>query len=175
MRKVFFILFISLVTSNTIHCQKNKDQHCYAKCIIQDSFSFEVKELPVFLDDSRGDYKYLEYVIVDLDGLTDSVLIVTDTLNYKNFHLDYYKVKRLIQRGGHTENRKVICDSKKTNTFYSTLQTALSEKGFSVGFDNARRTKLKIALVNFQKAYGLPIGQLDFETLRALGLDDFLR
>ncbi|MBT8229090.1 MAG: peptidoglycan-binding protein, partial [Bacteroidia bacterium] len=47
------------------------------------------------------------------------------------------------------------------------------ERGYNVGSagaDNVMGAATKSALVKFQKDNGLPVGQLDFETLRALGI-----
>ena len=40
----------------------------------------------------------------------------------------------------------------------------------SAGADNVMGASTKTALVKFQRDNGLPVGQLDFETLKALGI-----
>jgi len=47
----------------------------------------------------------------------------------------------------------------------------LNARGYNVGAaDNQMGAKTKAALVKFQKDNGLPIGNLDYETLKALGV-----
>ncbi len=71
------------------------------------------------------------------------------------------------------EWRAVICDDKANNDLIRDIQMALvdlgyeleAETGFSV-FDD--RTKAQLS--QFQRDFALPIGNLDFETLDALGV-----
>jgi peptidoglycan hydrolase-like protein with peptidoglycan-binding domain len=52
------------------------------------------------------------------------------------------------------------------------VQEALKDQGYNPGpIDNVMGTMTKAALVKFQRDKGLPVGQLDMETLKALGID----
>lgn len=80
--------------------------------------------------------------------------------------------KVLVREGGFTEWREVICESKITTATIRSVQDALRSRGYDPGqTDNVMGKKTKAALSKFQKDNGLPIGNLDFETLRALGLN----
>ena len=81
--------------------------------------------------------------------------------------------RQLVTPGGTTEWREVVCDSDITPDLYRRVQSALIERGYNVGSagaDGRIGAATKAALVKFQRDNGLPVGQLDFETLRALGV-----
>ncbi len=78
----------------------------------------------------------------------------------------------LVKKGGFTEWRQVVCESNITADLTREVQVALKNKGYDPGhLSNSIDSSTKAALIKFQKDNGLPIGQLDFETLRALGID----
>ncbi len=80
--------------------------------------------------------------------------------------------KVLVQTGGFSEWREVLCGSQMTTATVRAVQDALRNRGYDPGqTDNIMGQQTKAALVKFQKDNGLPIGNLDFETLRALGLN----
>lgn len=78
--------------------------------------------------------------------------------------------KILIKQGGHTEWQEVVCENKITPNFTSSLRSALNELGYDAGISEGITSQLKEALVLFQKENTLPVGQLDFGTLTALGV-----
>ena len=175
MKKILLITSIILLVQN-VYCQRTSVELCKAKCLIQDSFSIEIKELPIYDGEAGEDESFIEFEYIEIEGISDSILIVIDTMKCKDFYLDYYEVKRLVKVGGITEVRTVLCESKRTNNFYSELRKALEENGFPIeqNFSSEIETRTRTALVKFQKKNGLPIGQIDFETLIALGLDEYV-
>ena len=71
-----------------------------------------------------------------------------------------------------TEWREVVCSADVTSTMVRSVQNALRTLGYDPGVaDNQMGPMTKAALVKFQKDKGLPVGQLDIETLEALGID----
>jgi hypothetical protein len=88
---------------------------------------------------------------------------------------EYKTVSRreLVKPGGFTEWKEVVCESDITSDLVRRVQNALISRGYDIGSsgaDNRLGASSKAALVKFQKDNGLPIGSLDFETLRALGI-----
>jgi outer membrane protein OmpA-like peptidoglycan-associated protein len=84
-----------------------------------------------------------------------------------------YSRQVLVKAGGYTDWREIVCDKDITADLISRVQSALMSRGYDVGAagaDNVMGAATKTALVKFQKANGLPVGQLDFETLKALGV-----
>jgi hypothetical protein len=80
--------------------------------------------------------------------------------------------RKLVKAGGFTEWREVLCDEKVTGYKISEIQVALKKAGYYTGTpDNKMGPGTKAALTKFQKDKGLPIGNIDLETLKALGLN----
>lgn len=79
--------------------------------------------------------------------------------------------RQLVKAGGFTEWREVVCSSDVTTDLVKAVQKALKAKGYDPGpADNVMGAKTKAALVKYQKDNGLPVGNLDFETLESLGI-----
>jgi hypothetical protein len=68
--------------------------------------------------------------------------------------------------------RRVLCEQQLTSDKIRQIQMALKEKGFDPGpIDNVFGTQTKEALSRYQRENKLPEGNLDFETLKSLGLE----
>jgi hypothetical protein len=81
-------------------------------------------------------------------------------------------IRKLTKKGGFSEWREVICPKDVTTARITQIQRALRDKGYNPGpIDNIFGAQTKAALIKFQKANGLPVGQLDTETLKALGVN----
>lgn len=81
------------------------------------------------------------------------------------------KTKILKKKGGFQEWREVLCQQAITDTKIQQIQTALKAEGYDPGpIDNQMGSKTKEALQKFQVDKGLPVGNLNMETLNALGV-----
>lgn len=79
--------------------------------------------------------------------------------------------KKLVRSGGFTDWVEVLCESKMTSAKAIEIQNALKARGYDPGpIDNVMGTRTREALVKFQKDNGLPQGNVNVETLRALGI-----
>jgi len=80
--------------------------------------------------------------------------------------------RKLVKSGGFTEWREVLCGEKVTGYTVRQIQQALISAGYEPGpTDNIMGVRTKAALTKFQKDKGLPVGNLDLETLKALGVN----
>jgi len=79
--------------------------------------------------------------------------------------------KRILkEEGGFTDFREVLCPAKTTDAVRK-IQKALLDKGYQPGpIDNIMGPKTRAALVKFQEDNSLPYGNLNLETLAALGI-----
>jgi hypothetical protein len=79
--------------------------------------------------------------------------------------------RTLVKPGGFTEWREVLCGDKVTSYTIRQIQDALLKAGYDPGpIDNILGARTKASLTKFQKEKGLPVGNLDFATLKALGI-----
>ncbi|MGB0838640.1 MAG: peptidoglycan-binding domain-containing protein [Chitinophagales bacterium] len=79
--------------------------------------------------------------------------------------------KRLVKPGGFTDWVEVLCESKVTRATIIAIQQALKAKGYDPGpIDDILGPKTRAALVQYQKDNNLPQGNLNVETLSALGV-----
>jgi len=79
--------------------------------------------------------------------------------------------KRVLkEKGGFTDFREVLCPGKVSDAVKK-IQKALKEKGYNPGpIDNIMGPKTRAALTKFQEENSLPYGNLNLETLTALGI-----
>ena len=78
--------------------------------------------------------------------------------------------KELAKNGGYTEWKEVVCEPN--SLIYTQVQNALNERGYDTGkpFKAKMHTKLKGGLTKYQRDNGLPIGNLNIETLESLNV-----
>lgn len=80
--------------------------------------------------------------------------------------------KVLVKKGGFQDWREVLCADKLNEQRILAIQKALKAEGYNPGpFDNIFGTQTKEALIKFQQDKGLPVGNLNMETLKALGVN----
>lgn len=80
--------------------------------------------------------------------------------------------KRLIAKGGYTVWTEILCPSKTGNSQITAVQRALNNNGYNAGpVDGIMGVKTQTALKQFQTDKGLPVGNLNIQTLAALGID----
>ncbi len=78
---------------------------------------------------------------------------------------------RLVRPGGFTDWVEVLCGKKVTQATVMQVQNALRARGYDPGpADNQMGPRTKAALQQFQMDNGLPIGNLNIDTLNALGI-----
>jgi hypothetical protein len=78
---------------------------------------------------------------------------------------------KVVKPGGFSEWREVLCGEKVTGYTIRQIQVALNKAGYNVGTpNNEMGSETKEALTKFQKDHKLPVGNLDMETLKALGV-----
>ena len=82
-----------------------------------------------------------------------------------------FEKKTLLKAGGYTVWKEVLCENQiNSNTIFA-IQRALKNRNYDVGtVDQVLGAQTKAALTQFQRDNGLPIGQLDIETLDQLGI-----
>ena len=86
----------------------------------------------------------------------------------------YKKVtrKELVKKGGYSDWREILCSQNLTTQRILAIQRALKAAGYNPGpLDNVFGAETKAALVKYQNDKNLPVGNLNMETLRSLGVE----
>ncbi len=78
--------------------------------------------------------------------------------------------KIVIRKGEFTEWTEVLCSDKIDRHFIYQLSKALHNKGYSVEISYEIDKNMKVALTKFQQDNNLPTGNLNFPTLKSLGI-----
>ena len=148
---------------------------------IVSSASEDVVEVP-------ATYKTIKVKVIKEPARTETIIIpeVTKTFTKQvrigsdclgdvvNSTPDQYTTvteKRLVSTGGYTDWVEILCAADTSDEVIRQVQKALKVKGYSVGSaDGIMGIKTRSMLMQYQKDNGLPQGNLNIETLRALGV-----
>lgn len=77
----------------------------------------------------------------------------------------------LVRKGGYAGWKEVLCQQEITESKIAAIQKALIREGYDPGaIDNQMGQKTRDALIQFQRDKALPVGNLNIETLNALGV-----
>ncbi len=78
----------------------------------------------------------------------------------------------LVSKGGYQGWKEVLCGNDLTTQKITQIQKALKAAGYNPGpIDNIFGSQTKEALKAYQRAKGLPVGNLNIETLKSLGVN----
>ena len=116
----------------------------------------------------------LVWCLQEIPALHYEYYTVIDTHANKQFIIGEVDKTDLIENGL-TQLKYVVCEEDISSQLIYDIQNELSDRGYILDEQYVSNpkfdSKVKIALVQFQKDNSLPIGQLDIETLRTLGVD----
>jgi hypothetical protein len=80
--------------------------------------------------------------------------------------------KRLVKQGGFTRWVEIVCEQNVNNGLIRSVQQALKDRGYDPGpIDGVMGSQTRSALERYQSANGLPLGNLNTETLSSLGVN----
>ncbi len=80
--------------------------------------------------------------------------------------------RQLVKAGGYLDWREAVCGKDLTTARIIAIQRALQTAGYDTGpIDNVLGPRTRAALEKFQRDKGLPVGGLNLETLKALGVE----
>ena len=107
--------------------------------------------------------------------VTKKVLVSPATTREETIPATYSTVneKRLVRAGGFTVWTEILCAEKTTSAKVRSVQRALSAAGYNPGpADGVMGMKTQTAMTQYQTDKGLPVGNMNLETLRALGVEN---
>ncbi len=110
-----------------------------------------------------AEYATITKTVVKSPARVDEQIIPAE---YKSIPLQI-----IADTGKYTDWVEVLCEEKRTTYTISQLQQYLKDRGFDPGpIDGVIGSKTLSALEGYQKQNNLPIGDINIETLKALGL-----
>ena len=117
------------------------------------------QEIPV-----EAEYKIVSKQVIDQPSRQDQIEIPA---TYKKVML-----KNLVRKGGYSEWKEILCGDKLTASKIISIQRALKANGYDPGpLDDVFGSQTKAALVKYQQDKNLPVGNLNMETLKSLGVE----
>ena len=175
MKNLILVCCLSLVVG-VLQAQENtpvsKDGKCHAKCLISDKYEEMTENYPIYT--GKNPEKIDTKTIHERSGNQLFVIeYMTDTSQSDEYYIETGIRKRFLKPGGYTEWREIICEDKITPTITRNLIVAVRNAGYDIPntITALSETRFKAALTKYQKDNGLPVGQLDLETLDALGIE----
>jgi len=141
------------------------------KCYSTDMYYLEEIELAIYTGNEAEKDVELEIREIEIEsGVIETYKIVVDTTQTENYDILKVDAKKLARKGGLTVVWvEVLCPQDITSSVVRQVQDALQFRGY--GDDrNILDNKIIVGLKAFQRDHGLPVGNLDFQTLYALNI-----
>jgi hypothetical protein len=152
-------------------CLSANPADCQVLCLQQvpavyKKVSRKIVKTPAYKQDFpiAAEYKIVSKQVVDQPARQEQIEIPAT----------YKKVmhKELIRKGGYSEWKEILCGDKLTADKIIAIQKALKANGYDPGpLDDIFGAETKAALVKYQQDKNLPVGNLNMETLKSLGVE----
>ena len=169
----------------------NTEGKCFAKIKIGNIYEYYKEELPIYIGENSNnislDSIFLDYVeefdellylghIHDLTkkekkNLTkfEKIVYITDvkTINPDEYIMETITYAEILEERNYIEWREILCSKKFTPEIIRSVQDFLISHGYEID------TTLKLdhdALMDFQRRNNLPIGNLNIETQKVIGI-----
>ena len=177
------------------NCFSQNPDDCYVACYEEVPAVYRTEKYQVLVEPARTEqditpakYKTVTKQVIDQPArveeipveaqyktVSKKVLVSPETTREETIPAEYASVteKRLVSKGGFTVWTEILCAERTTSSKVLNVQRALSSMGYNPGpADGVMGMKTQTALKQFQTDKGLPIGNLNLETLKALGVSN---
>ena len=144
---------------------------CYSKCLTSESYDIVKKFYPVYSGLIIGENSCVRKV--ELENQTLYKGGVREELISLDIVIDTVILTKFNEPLGPAEWREILCASRVTSKMVHRFQDALTEAGFLDGYrSDILDETTKIAMIKFQIANKLDLGQLSMETLSRLNIQN---
>ncbi|MEY2830287.1 MAG: hypothetical protein RIQ33_2145 [Bacteroidota bacterium] len=152
-------------------CLSDNPDNCRVMCleIVPAQFKVQSRKIvasPAYTKSIEipAEYKYVQRTVLKTPATRQEIEVPA---TFKTINQNV-----LIKKGSFGEWREILCASKITEAKILQIQQALTARGYNPGpVDNVFGGQTKAAIIQFQKDNHLPEGNLNMETLSALGLN----
>ena len=151
-------------------CLSENPEDCQVMCLVEVPATYKSMKRRVLKNPA---YTKEINIPAKIKVVEKKVLVKPASTREINIPATYKTVlKRVVaKQGGYQDWREVMCGENLTVGKIQEIQMALKAKGYDPGpADNIMGEQTKAALTKYQKDHSLPIGNLDLETLRSLGV-----
>ena len=175
------------------NCFSENPEDCLIACYEKIPAQYKTETYEVKIREERKEekiipakYKTITRQIVDTPEQTvevpydpvyktvkEKVMVKPATVKEEDIPAVYKEVqeKRLAEKGGYSVWTEILCAEKTSSSTIRKLQRALRAEGYSIGVvDGVMGTRTQTSLKQFQIDNGLPVGNLNMETLKSLGI-----
>ncbi len=175
------------------NCFSQNPDDCYVACYEEVPAVYRTEKYQVLAEPARQEqdvtpavYKTVTKQVIDQPArveeipipaeyktISKKVLVSPESTNQETIPAQFTDVteKRLVSKGGFTVWTEILCAERTTSSKVLSVQRALAGMGYNPGpSDGVMGMKTQTALKQFQTDKGLPIGNLNLETLKALGV-----
>lgn len=151
-------------------CLSANPADCQVMCLVEVPAVYKTIDKQILKNQAytREQTIPMQYKIV-----TREVLVENEKIVQVETPATYKTVQKrvLVEKGGYQVWREILCGNDLTVDKIIQIQKALQAKGYNPGpIDDVFGPLTKAALIQYQKDKGLPVGNLNLETLRSLGL-----
>lgn len=152
-------------------CLSANPADCQVMCLVEVPAVYKTITKEVLKNQAytREETTPMQYKIVSKEVLVQAEKYVTieTPASYKTVQ------KRVVsEKGGYEIWREILCGDDLTVEKIIQIQKALLAKGYNPGpIDDVFGPLTKAALIQYQKDKGLPVGNLNLETLKSLGVN----
>jgi len=152
-------------------CLSANPADCQVMCLVEVPATYKTVEKKVLKNQAytRQETMPLQFKIVSRELLVEAekIIEIETPATYKTV-----QKRVLVEKGGYQVWREILCGNDLTVEKIIQIQRALQVKGYNPGpIDDVFGPLTKAALVQYQKDKGLPVGNLNMETLESLGVN----
>lgn len=186
-----FLCFLSFAQAQGKSPLNPKPGKCYAQSLIIPQPIEIVKNYPVYTGsnpesveletveivtqkastkwEKKGQGNDAIWCLVEVPAVVETLLVVKDIEQIQDYSMVSITIKHFKEATPTTEWREVICKEKINKKLVLKIQTSLQTAGYYDGkIQGKLNSKTKNALSAYQRDNGLPIGNLDRETMKML-------
>ena len=153
-------------------CRSQNSDDCIVWCLVEVPARYKTVTKRVLVSPASTTEREIP---AQYKTVTKRVLVSPATSKTVDIPAEYKTVTNrvLVKKGGFSEYKEVVCSKYVTNDLVRQVQRALMAKGYSVGparDDNILGKDTRAALIKYQTDNGLPVGNLNKETMKHLGV-----
>jgi hypothetical protein len=152
-------------------CLSANPADCQVMCLVEVPATYNTIEKKILKNQAytREESMPMQYKIV-----TREVLVEAEKIIQIETPAAYKTVQKrvVVEKGGYQVWREILCGNDLTSEKIIQIQKALKAKGYNPGpIDDVFGPLTKKALIQYQKDKALPVGNLNLETLKSLGVN----